>query len=177
MEFKELQYQGFSSRWKSFLIDNIIVGIFLTAVSFINLSFHRDFPIYLISNIIALSYKPLMETFFGATLGKMLINLKVVDYEGNPINAAQAWLRQIFRISQFLLGVFFYYAAFHDPVLLQTKGYADFQTEFLDAYGGVRYISNGLFFVILAEVLFMNMDPMHRSLHDRIAKTVVVKAE
>ncbi|ARN79262.1 hypothetical protein BST97_15415 [Nonlabens spongiae] len=177
MELKELHYQGFSSRWKSFLIDNIIVGLFLTAVSFINLSFHRDFSVYLISNIIALSYKPLMETFFGATLGKMLINLKVVDYDGNSINAAQAWLRHIFRISQFLLSVFFYYAAFHDPILLDTEGYADFQTEFLDAYAGVGYISNALFFILLAEVLFMNMDPMHRSLHDRIAKTVVVKAE
>ncbi|MGB5983171.1 MAG: RDD family protein [Nonlabens sp.] len=176
MNEDNLDFQGFNSRWKSYLIDNIITGLFLGAVNFVNISFYKEFSIYLIAALIALAYKPVMEGIYGATLGKMLINIKVVDYEGQKINAAQALLRSIFNIFQFLLVVFFYYAAFNDSLLLEASGYIEFQELFIEGYPGVRYISNAMFFVVVAELISMNMDPQHRTIHDRIAKTFVVKA-
>ena len=170
----ELNYQGFQTRWKSYLIDNILLGLFLGIASFINITFYQSFYIYLITALIAVGYKPTLESMYGATLGKMLINIKVVDYDGNRINIAQAILRNIFKITQLLLVVFFQYAAFNDPVLLSTKNYFDYQLLFQESYTGVSYISNAMFVITMAELISMNIDLKHRSLHDRIAKTVVV---
>jgi len=177
MNEDNLEFQGFNSRWKSYLVDNILIGLFLGVVNFINISFHKEFVIYLVAALIALAYKPVMEGVYGATLGKMLIHIKVVDYEGQKISAAQAILRSIFNIFQFLLVVVFHYAAFNDSLLLNAGSYLDYQELFLESYPGVTYISNAMFFVIVAELISMNTDFQHRSLHDRIAKTYVVKAD
>ena len=42
---------------------------------------------------------------------------------------------------------------------------------------GVGYISNAMFIITAVELIFMNADPQHRSIHDKIAKTVVIKEE
>jgi uncharacterized RDD family membrane protein YckC len=175
-ENDELKYQGFWPRCYAFFIDNLIMGLLLAAVSFYNLSFVKSFNLYLGVTLVILAYKPVMEQIYGATLGKMVLHLKVVDLNGECLSWFQAFLRVIFQISQFLLVLPFQYAAFSDPVLMETNGFFEFNQRFAEDYSGVATISTVMFFIMALEVVFMNTDVKHRSIHDRIAKTYVVKA-
>jgi uncharacterized RDD family membrane protein YckC len=172
---QDFKYQGFLPRCYAFLVDNMIMGVLLASVSFYNISFVKSFYLYLGVTLVILAYKPVMETIYGATLGKMIFHLKVIDFEGEPLSAFQASLRVIFQISQFLLVVPFQYAAFYDPVLMSTQGFFEYNDAFVESYSGVAIISNAMFFIMAVEIVFMNTDPKHRSLHDRIAKTYVVE--
>ncbi len=169
------EYQGLWPRAYAFFIDNLIMGLLLAAVSFYNLTFVKSFYLYLCVTLIILAYKPVMEKIYGATLGKMVLHIKVVDLAGEPLSWFQSLLRVIFQIAQFLLVLPFQYAAFNDRVMLETSGFFEFNERFAEDYSGVATISTAMFFIMALEVVFINTDPRHRSLHDRIAKTYVVK--
>jgi len=173
----DLKFEGLWPRAYAFFIDNVIMGILLAAVTFYNLTFVKSFYLYLSVTLVILFYKPVMEKVYSATLGKMIMNIKVVDYAGEPLSWFQAFLRIIFQIGQFLLVLPFQFAAFSDPVLLETQGFFEYNERFAEDYSGVATISTIMFFIILLEVFFMNTDLQHRTLHDRIAKTYVVKED
>jgi uncharacterized RDD family membrane protein YckC len=52
-----------------------------------------------------LAYKPLMESFYGATLGKMACGLKVVDKKGDKLNLTAACLRFLPMVLPSLIGL------------------------------------------------------------------------
>lgn len=173
----DYEYVGLWPRFYAFLIDNLITGSLLALVTFYNISFVKSFNLYLGVTLIVLAYKPVMEKVYGATLGKMLFHLKVIDLVGEPLSWFQALLRVIFQICQVLLVLPFQFAAFSDPILLETSSFFEYNERFVQDYGGVSIISNVMFFILAVEVVFVNTDPKRRSVHDRIAKTYVVKDE
>lgn len=169
-----VEYVGLWPRFYAFIVDNLVMGTLLATVTFLNISFVKSFYLYLVVTLVVLAYKPVMEKVYGATLGKMLFNLKVIDLVGEPLSWFQALLRVIFQISQFLLVLPFQYAAFSDPVLLEASGFFEYNERFVEDYSGVSIISNAMFFIMAVEIVFMNTDLKRRTLHDRIAKTYVV---
>jgi uncharacterized RDD family membrane protein YckC len=174
---QDYDYVGLWPRFYAFIIDNIITGILLALITFYNISFVKSFYLYLVVTLVVLAYKPVMEKIYGATLGKMLLHIKVIDLVGEPLSWFQALLRVIFQISQVLLVLPFQFAAFSDPILLETSGFFEYNDRFVQDYSGVSIISNVMFFILAVEIVFMNTDPKHRTIHDRIAKTYVVKDE
>ncbi len=176
-DHEERVYKGFYPRLGAFLLDTLFVGIPVALASYYNLNDLRSFWLWLVLTFISIAYKPFLEGAYGATWGKMILQMRVVDYNGEPINTFQALLRSIFTISQGIINIPIYYFIFHDHVLLATDGFFEFNTVLNDRFSALSIISSITSAILVVEVLLLVTDPPYwRSLHDRIAKTTVVAA-
>ncbi|AZQ44757.1 RDD family protein [Nonlabens ponticola] len=173
---KELTFATFGNRLAATLLDTLFIVMPLGLLNVLNTLYWRDFYIYLAITICILSYKPVLETIYGATWGKMLIEIKVVDYAGERINALQAWLRSIFTVCLTLITIPFQYAIFNNEYLNSIDGFISYSTEMSIEYPALSTISTINFFILTIEIIFLVTDvPRRRAAHDRIAKTYVIK--
>lgn len=100
----EFHYQGVGKRLVAVLIDS--VGFFVIFGFIISLltgqasseGFHlTGLPAFLVFFLLFV-YFVVMEGLFGATLGKMLLKMKVVKTDGSPCDIASALTRNVLRI-------------------------------------------------------------------------------
>ena len=174
----ELNFKGFGPRLGAYLLDALFLIIPVGAVNIYNLIYLRSFWLYLLASIVAMTYKPILEWLYGATWGKMILYIKVVDYDGGKINAAQAVLRSIFTIAQTLIMLPIYFYIFNDGYLADFEGYFDYSLALAERYPVLNVISGISALIVFAELIALLMDqPYWRSIHDRIAKTYVVEKE
>lgn len=101
-----LQYVGIGPRFLAGLIDFII--LFVIGYVIQGLIFHASSLGGIITGIIALVYYIVMEATQGATVGKMLLKLRVVKTDGSPISWKEAIIRTLLRIID---GLFVYIVA------------------------------------------------------------------
>lgn len=174
---EELVYKGFGPRLLALILDGLILGIPIAAATLYNLLVVKSFWLFVLISLISLAYKPLLEGIYGATLGKMSMGMKVVDYDGGRINAPQAILRSVFTIAQSLVTIPVYWFIFRDTDLMAMTNYLKLSMEMATSYPALNLISTASFFIIFAEMISLITDqPYCRSLHDRIAKTYVVES-
>jgi uncharacterized RDD family membrane protein YckC len=98
-----MAYQGIGIRFVSLLIDSIIIGIIIGALSTIlgvEMTEQGTTPWYwgLFSFIIYIGYYTYLEGSRGQTIGKMITRIKVVREDGRPIDMNKALTRNILRI-------------------------------------------------------------------------------
>jgi uncharacterized RDD family membrane protein YckC len=96
------------SRFFAMLIDFALIGLLAFALPlFMGMeteTFKRILPFFLIGIVL---YYWLLESFYGVTLGKKVIGIKVVNSDGNKPNLLQCLIRTLTRIIEvnpFLLG-------------------------------------------------------------------------
>ena len=108
-------------------------------------------------------YKILMHARYGQTLGKMWMNVKVLDASEEPLKFSQAFLREIpqliFNIGAIYLGLRFLN---ENPESENVKS----------AYAALAQVA-GIW--ALADILTFFFNVKRRALHDFLAGTVVVK--
>jgi uncharacterized RDD family membrane protein YckC len=117
-----------------------------------------------------------MESKYGATFGKMALNLKVTDQNFNQINFWQSLLRSIILVFPAILLVPIYYLAFNNSDLAEFTKLLEFVQGFAAEYPIQSWISNLSFLIIVIDIIFLLTDKTktQRSLHDQIAKTYVI---
>ena len=82
-------------RFLAALVDNVLTGCYVTVISLYFIYTKSDLALLYIFSIPLILYKPLMEFFFGATVGKALLSIKVVDKNGQTLNINKAYIRFI----------------------------------------------------------------------------------
>ncbi len=166
-------FAKFWDRAGAYLIDMIIIGVFSFTLNYFNFSEFKSFLFYLPVAIIAILYKPFLESTYGSTFGKMLLNLEVVNENFERINFKRSFLRSLLLIFPAILFIPIYYLAFQDPLVLNA---ADSVHAIQANYPMIGLISNLSFFIILADLITLLISKKRmQSLHDIIAKTYVVK--
>jgi uncharacterized RDD family membrane protein YckC len=131
-------------------------------------------------SILSLLYKPVMEKVFSATLGKMVLKLKVVAKEGLPISWGQALMRYIPWVIVFAFNMYFSYQFFQAPGFEDVSGF----TEYMQ-FGQEYQLENGVSPVIqilqsvigllpLISALIMLGNARRQSGHDIVAETYVI---
>lgn len=113
-------------------------------------------------------YSVLMHAFYGQTLGKMLLKVKVLDVSSEaPISMRQAFLRDIV------------YAVINTAALIVSIYFVvsgrEIDVESLAAANYVLAVAALLWFA--AEILTCLTNAKRRAVHDFIAGTVVVRTE
>lgn len=173
---KKVEFAKFWVRAGAYILDGIIITIFTLIINAINIANFKSFIIYLPVAIIAIFYKPFMESKYDATFGKMALNLKVTDKNFNRINFTQSLERSIILIFPAILFVPIYYFAFNNPNLVQSTDVFEFARGLAFEYPIQSWISNLGFLVIIVDIIFLLTDQTktQRSLHDRIAETYVI---
>jgi len=160
------KYRTFFPRFVASLIDGFIMVPILVLddwfrqAQFPPLFFYIWIPISL---LISAVYRIMMHGHYGQTLGKMAMNVKVLDVTEEPIKFNQALLREIpqliFCAGAIYLGIVF---------LAQDREAENVKMAYgtFNSFAGVWS---------LADILTFFYSPKRRSLHDFIAGTVVVK--
>lgn len=176
-DFEEPQYTyvGFWPRFGALFIDALI----LIAVSyFIKLPLQEldnELVVLIVTAMVPLFYHLLLEYKFAATLGKMLLKIKIVNYEMQPPTLSNIILRNIIYIGlqfvSFGKDLYNYYKA-QSFEFDQLDGLASYFTPMVIV--GLFY-SAGVFVIYIIELVFLLNDQKHRALHDRIGKTYVVR--
>jgi uncharacterized RDD family membrane protein YckC len=99
----QLQYVSVWPRAGALIIDSIIIGVVFGIVGAIFGLFSQNAQsasgvVYLLLGILAFGYFIVMEAMWGATLGKMLLRLRVVKTDGSPISWSESVIRNLLRI-------------------------------------------------------------------------------
>ena len=129
--------------------------------------------------IIGILYKPLLEYYFGATIGKYALDLKVTNTNFNRMTLSQSFLRSSIL---YLPTVFFIpitYLAFNNPEILKINSITEYAQTVALNYPMQNYITNLMQLIIVVDIIFLLTDKTktERALHDRIGKTYVIKTK
>ena len=165
---------GFWIRVGAYIIDSLIF-IPIIILSVWNTWSLKSTAVLVLSSLPGLIYKPFMESFFGATLGKMSCKLKVIDDNGNKLSLFSAYIRffpflfsaGVTLASQLIL---FLSPQFQSATSLMELVEAQ-QGNYLDV---VSYPANAL---ILIDCIFVAFTFRKRALHDMMAESFCVYKE
>ncbi len=166
------RYQTLERRLGAVIVDLIIVVAPLAALDQVVFFFEPSpsvlLPWLFISTFAGAAYHILLQGWYGQTLGKMLLRVKVVRFDGEgPITTYQAFLREI-------------------PTLLFNA--VSIAGQALVAFSGTEIyqsvpitILNVLMFLavpwVIAEVFCAIKTIKRRAVHDFIAGTVVIRTD
>lgn len=162
------KYDTLGARIGAAVLDSLIMIPVTLAVSFLA-AFASGFSMIgavllnVLPAVISLFYVVLMHTFFGQTLGKMAMKVKLVDDSERPVIFGQAVLRSLPQVAYVIFVLTF--AGRHDFEIGST-------TLTLVALFWILYV----LFQLIDIGLFL-MNDKHRALHDFIAKTVVIRTD
>jgi len=179
-------YAGFWKRLLSLLID---AAVFLPVALIIHLcqSISKQLFIstHLFSLIIGIAYFIVLHAIFGQTVGKRLAKIKVVTLSGEDIDWKISWLR---HSVDGILSIWIFIAetmsvlAMSDEVFklssfsLTSPEYIQFGNELRDT---IPMYALGLFslFWTYSGLIVLLFNEKKRTIHDFIAKTVVIDLE
>jgi len=122
LEKQPYEYANFWQRLQALIIDTIIF-LPITSVNGYNLMEWKRFEIIIIVALIWCIYKPFMEWKWGATLGKMIVGLKVVNKNFEGIDFNQAMLRFSIYFAWTVASVLEYFNLFNTPGFAETNTY------------------------------------------------------
>ena len=133
------------------------------------LSTSASYAIKTATSFAGVFYFILLHYFFGQTVGKMLMKVKVLDVSEKPLRFIQAVLRDF---PQLLITIVF--LVFGDPEFF-------FNGEYKAAQFAANPVGN-IFYVLLlvwgiADIIVFLRNEKRRALHDFVAGSVVVRVE
>ena len=117
---EDVVFAGFFSRLAAFLIDSVLVGVGLWIVkfpvwlikmavgdSFLFRPFLFEFTVFdVIYYLLTVTYFVLMTYYSGATVGKHLMRIKVVDAQGQKLSFVSVLVRE--TVGKYLSGLIIY---------------------------------------------------------------------
>lgn len=172
MEEPKIEYAGFWIRVLAAFIDffALVIPFGLYIYAFF---FWKSLPLTLLFLLPMYIYKPFMEMKYGATLGKMAIDVKVVTLDFRLMNLKETLL----RFSPWLLsGAISLYAlilTMTHPEYQDANGFAE--VSMIQQQVVSPFLSLASSLVFLACVIVVPFHPEKRGLHDLLAGTIVVK--
>ena len=169
-EGKKVEYAGFWIRVGAALIDSLVLLPF-AILELYNKTQFENMSLLFMAALITMAYKPYFEFTKGATVGKLLLGLRVVNENLELISINQSILRSMPWILQSIIALIVsieYYGGEEratNLLELTTMTQQSFWTELNTLYSLV-------FLVIIVVVAF---DSKKQGLHDKIALTYCIK--
>ena len=169
----EYKYVGFWPRFGALLIDAVVLWAIAIPLNWFLSDWTSPLGI-IISSLIPFLYNPILEYKFGATIGKMALGIKIVNYDLKRLTISNVILRNIIYFSieivTLALVLYNYYTVFDADEGLQSM--ADIFSFQFSPEIILRII---VLVIYIVEVIFLLTDEKHRALHDRIGKNYVVR--
>jgi uncharacterized RDD family membrane protein YckC len=165
---------GFWVRVGANIID-FLIFIPIGILSYWNMISFKSTVVLVLISLPGLTYKPFMESFFGATLGKMSCKLKVIDDNGKKLSLFNAYI----RFFPFLLSAGITLAGslilFSSPQFESIKSW----TQLGQAQKGsfLVVLSYPVDILILIDCVMVGFTFRKRALHDMMAESFCVYKE
>ena len=91
------QTKCLARRWVALWIDLILLALFLSTANYVlGKELYRELPALWVA--VVFLYYPVLEGFYGASIGKFLTGIRVLDVGGNNAGFYRCFLRTIPRI-------------------------------------------------------------------------------
>jgi uncharacterized RDD family membrane protein YckC len=165
---------GFWIRVGASIIDYLIfipIGI----LSFWNTYSLKSIVVLVLISLPGLIYKPFMESFFGATLGKMSCKIKVIDDNGKKLSLFNAYIRFFPFLLLAGIGLVNQLILFSSPQFESIKSW----TELGQAQQGnfMVVVSYPVMALVLIDCIMVAFTFRKRALHDMMAESYCVYKE
>ena len=168
-----IEYGTFGLRLGALFIDSLLILPFILFENLYNIPYLKSELLLSVVFIFALLYKPFTEYYFGATVGKMILRLKVVNSQLNKPTWKEILFRNIFHITPIIIGFSVAFITFSQPEFSNITSFREY--SILEKHSlnfAYQFIS---FTVIMTDSLFLLTDKKCRALHDRIARTFIIR--
>lgn len=175
-EFKfehKVRYAGFWIRFGASLIDSLVM-IPIVILTFYNIFMLKSFLFYVIIAIIGAMYKPLMEHYYGATVGKMAVSIKVVNPSLQRIDLGQSFLRSLPWLLQTGVGIVSMYFMFYTYGFDEVFEFMDFVSFQGSVDDPVSFLSSFISLFLLVTGIVIATNDFAQGLHDKMANTFVI---
>lgn len=170
-EHKKVVYGSFWLRFLASFLDGLVITPFTLILMFSKLTGVPALLLSLFINTLGLCYKPCMKTFYGATLGKMALRLRVVNANFGKANFKEILLRNSLSLVPHVILSFVY--------IFNEFDYGRFKIEdyrYSSEYGSSQWLVYCMYAITVVDGIYLISDNKYfRALHDRIAKTYVIK--
>jgi uncharacterized RDD family membrane protein YckC len=165
---------GFWIRVGAHIIDSVIFFPIII-LSFWNTYSFKSVSVLILMSLPGLIYKPFMESFFGATLGKMACGIKVIDDNGKKLSLFVAYVRFfpfLIAAGVALAGqvIVFSSPQFQSATSMMEIGQAQ-QANYL------KYVGLIVNLLLIVECIFVAFTFRKRALHDMLAESFCVYKE
>jgi uncharacterized RDD family membrane protein YckC len=174
---EEIEFAPFWTRAGAYFMDSLLISMIALPLNFLNITEYKSFPLYLAVALVSMLYKPLMEYYYAATIGKLFFKLRVSDHDFNRITLGQSFIRSLNFIIPSLLYIPVYYLAFNNPELISISDLEKFTEALITSYPWQNNITTLTILLFLTEIILLLFDNSgkKRSFHDRVAHTYVIK--
>jgi len=125
---EELQIVKFGTFWPRFwalVIDGLVLAI-LSPIVIYNETEWKSSTLMIAITLIQIGYKSFFEYQYGATPGKMALNLKVVNYQFTKASLQEILLRNIFQITAGIFSISKSLYLFQQPGFLEASTIQEF---------------------------------------------------
>jgi uncharacterized RDD family membrane protein YckC len=167
----EIEYAGIWPRFKAAFIDGFVT-LPLGGLMMYNLFMIKSFPLMCFTTLLTILYKPLMEWRYGATVGKMVLQLKVVNEEHQLLTIDQAFGRSLPWIINHVLSLISYFYLFQTDAFYEMTSLSNMDA--ITVSTPIETTSTIYFYIFLVMVGSLIYDKRKQGIHDKIAKTVVI---
>ncbi|PHN06733.1 RDD family protein [Flavilitoribacter nigricans] len=168
---ESVRFAGLWIRVGASLIDSLVL-IPLMGLNYYNIIEIKSLPLALLLALLSAAYKPFMEYYYSATVGKMAVKIKVVDYQLQPISLDQSLIRYL----PWALSVVINLLA--TMYIFQLEGFEEVR-DFM-SYGDLAnttpYQKWIQFSIWIAPISAFGMlfNPFSQAVHDQLAKTYCI---
>lgn len=171
-EPNKFQFASLGVRIAAAVIDFLLYFpfIILAVYNFISL---KSFGLDLLINLIPLFYKPYMEWKYGATVGKMVVKLKVVGKDGTAITFDQAMTRFVpffIYMAIVVMSNYHLFSAYGFMEAIDLEKITELQQK--NRFAGASSFAS---FLLTFSILYVITNPYRQGLHDRLAKTYCIQ--
>ncbi len=168
---KSITYATFWERLHAFMLDNIFF-LPISSLNIYNLIIWKSFELAILSIVLWVIYKPLMEWKYGATFGKKIVGIEVVDSENQRISFNQVMLRFTpyfaFSIDHF----FEYQKLFAIPKMAEVSTAIELTRLQAENPSNISPLVTFFFIFSISSIFF---SPQKQAQHDILAKTYCIK--
>ena len=173
-----VEYGSFGQRFGAYILDIVLIAGLSIGLQYLNFAYNNnEYAVVLGVAILGTLYKPLTESFFQATFGKWLFNLKVTDHQYKRIGLGRSLLRSLIVILPALVSLPANYYIHHNADLMEIQDYWNFLLKSSNDISPYALVSNLLSMIFFLDLIFLLTDGTNRgrSLKDRMAKTYVIR--
>ncbi|HMG82666.1 MAG TPA: RDD family protein [Ferruginibacter sp.] len=168
-------YATFLDRFLAVIIDMLLLGIFTIPINWYNETSVKSPVLLIIVAIVSIVYKPLLEFKYGATVGKMVMKIIVVNTAFQPLDLKEAILRNIFEWGSKIYSLILGLIVFARPGFELVRTYKEYGNFSNYDKSRTHWILVIYMVILITEIGLLLSDDQQRSLHDRIGGTLVIR--
>lgn len=169
-----VKYAAFWPRVGAVLMDGLILAPVTFGITYLNITSWKSPIVLILITLLSVAYKPFMEFRYGATLGKMALKFQVVNLKFGRADLSEILIRNVFHIVPSLITLFFTVNIYQSEAFRTISSYSGY-SSLISTYGLLQAVNLISGLIILVDVIVLLADKYNRSLHDKLAGTLVVE--